>query len=163
MASKSNNPDLGAIECDACGGFAAIRRQKNGRKLLYLHCKNCGMDKRSGEKLQAKWEKAIGGTVADIPSIEKITVEKQAEESGEWIPQEVRNEIERINHETKTQTNDSGENDSGTTTKRNGGTAQRIENKADNTSSSNAEPKHGFAWFFFGTIAGIAAIAGIRR
>ena len=41
MNTKSNNPDLGAVECDGCGGFAAVRQQKTGKKYLYLHCKNC--------------------------------------------------------------------------------------------------------------------------
>ncbi|WP_152084890.1 hypothetical protein [Pseudoalteromonas sp. A25] len=57
--AKSSNEELGVIECDGCGTFASIRRRKNGRKLLYLHCKNCGLDQRSGANLQAKWTKAI--------------------------------------------------------------------------------------------------------
>ena len=32
MNTKSNNPDLGAVECDGCGGFAAVRQQKTGKK-----------------------------------------------------------------------------------------------------------------------------------
>lgn len=165
MASKgkSNNPPLGAIECEGCDGFATIRRRANGKRLLYTHCPNCGMNQMSGAKIQAKWEKAIGVTTADIPSLEKITVEKGAAESGEWIPPEVRNEIERINNEAKTKTNDSGANDSGTNTKRNGESAQRIENETDRTSGCAGKSSNGFGFFIFGAFAGLAAIAGIRR
>jgi len=155
MSSKSNNPDLGAIECDACGGFAAIRRQRTGRQLLYLHCKNCGMDKRSGAKLQAKWERAIGEHPPE-PEVD-LSPKPQAQLShgkGEWLPPEIRPQAQQsqaLTHETKT-------SEQGTTNERNSEQPQRIEHEENSTSTSNG----GIGLFIFGAIAGLAAIAGIR-
>ncbi|PLT23520.1 hypothetical protein [Pseudoalteromonas sp. MelDa3] len=163
MATKSSNPDLGALGCDGCGGFGVVRQQKTGRKLLYFYCENCGMDKRSGKLLQAKWRKAIDEQPPEMPALNSEPVKQEVASGGEWMPQEVKNEIERINNEAKTKTNDSGANDSGTITKRNGEPSQRIENETDRFSSSHARPSNGFGFFIFGAFAGLAAIAGIRR
>ncbi|RZD19840.1 hypothetical protein [Pseudoalteromonas sp. MEBiC 03485] len=155
MSSKSNNPDLGAIECDACGGFAAIRRQRTGRQLLYLHCKNCGMDKRSGAKLQAKWERAIGEQQPE-PEVDLSPkpLAQLSHDKGEWLPPEIRPQAQQpqaLTHETKT-------SEQGTANERNNESAQRIEHEKNDTSGSNG----GLGLFIFGAIAGLAAIAGIR-
>ena len=49
---------LGTIECDGCGNKAGIKKISNS-PLLYLHCKKCGCDRRSGEIVQARWRAAI--------------------------------------------------------------------------------------------------------
>ncbi|QLE85573.1 hypothetical protein FLM48_11080 [Shewanella sp. Scap07] len=49
---------LAHIECDGCGNQAAIKKLSNS-PLLYLHCKKCGCDRRSGERVQAKWQQAV--------------------------------------------------------------------------------------------------------
>lgn len=166
MTTKSSNPDLGAVECDGCGGFAAVRQQKTGRKLLYLHCKNCGMDKRSGEKLQAKWRKAIGEQPPEITAFKSESVPSAQNATvlnNEWQPREVREEIERINNEAKTQKNDSGANDSGTNTERNSESKPRITSEQNGISTGNGGAANGLAFFAFGAFAGLAAIAGLRR
>lgn len=53
---------LGFIKCDGCGEQASIKKQSNS-KLLYLHCKGCGCDRRSGAQVQAKWQAAVNGEV----------------------------------------------------------------------------------------------------
>jgi hypothetical protein len=51
---------LGYIKCDGCGEQAAIKKIGNS-DLLYMHCKQCGCDRRSGALVQAKWQAAISG------------------------------------------------------------------------------------------------------
>ena len=60
--AKTDNPSLAKIACGGCDGQADIKRKRTGKKLLYLHCTNCGLDQRSGAKLQARWQGAINGT-----------------------------------------------------------------------------------------------------
>ena len=55
----SEKPSLGQTACDGCDGLAHIKRKATGKKLLYLHCPNCGLDQRSGKLLQQKWQTAI--------------------------------------------------------------------------------------------------------
>jgi hypothetical protein len=52
------NEILGNIVCDGCGGNAGVKKLGNS-PLLYLHCKKCGCDRRSGAQLQQKWRAAI--------------------------------------------------------------------------------------------------------
>lgn len=152
---KSNNPDLGGIECDGCGGFAAIRRKSTGRRLLYEHCPNCGMNQKSGEKLQAKWEKAIANPISEqvainteIKPVHNTVAPAEKVNAEEWQPAELKQEIERIKNENATT--------------RTAETAKRISNETDTTGTSIGGAKNGFACFAFGLFAGIAAIAGVR-
>lgn len=155
MSSKSNNPDLGVIECEGCDSFAVIRRQRTGKKYLYINCPNCGMDKRSGPKLQAKWERAIGEQPAE-PEVD-LSPKPQAQlshDKGEWLPPEIRPQAQQpqaLTHESKTSIQ-------GATNERNNEQPQRIEHEKNSPSTSNG----GFGLFIFGAIAGFAAIAGIR-
>ena len=155
MASKSNNPDLGVIECEGCDSFAVIRRQRTGKKYLYINCPNCGMDKRSGAKLQAKWERAIGNQQPE-PGVD-LSPKPQSQlshDKGEWLPPEFRPQAQQphaLTHETKT-------SEQGTANERNIEPTQRIEHEKNNTSGSNG----GLGLFIFGALAGFAAIAGIR-
>lgn len=72
---------LGYIECDGCGQTANIKKLKNST-LLYLHCKQCGMDRRSGATLQAKWQAAI-----DSPqSIDNPQGSPESQGGVEWSP-----------------------------------------------------------------------------
>ncbi|ASD68508.1 hypothetical protein [Pseudoalteromonas piscicida] len=90
--AKSSNEELGVIECDGCGTFASIRRRKNGKKLLYLHCKNCGLDQRSGANLQAKWAKAITQQSQQSQALQseirepEQTVSHHTTAPDEWAP-----------------------------------------------------------------------------
>lgn len=152
---KSSNPDLGACECDACGGFAAIRRQKTGKQYLYLHCPNCGMDKRSGAKLQAKWEKAIGQNAGENSAIESEIAQPlntpqipNEINAGEWMPVEVKQELERINNETK----------ESETNERN----SEFNSEKNSIGTSNGRPENGVGFFIIGALAGLAAVAGLR-
>ncbi|KID38051.1 hypothetical protein [Pseudoalteromonas maricaloris] len=91
--AKSTNEELGVIECDGCGTFASIRRRKNGKQLLYLHCKNCGLDQRSGANLQAKWAKAIKQQPQQPQALQSENSEMQTQvvlhnpAPDEWVPQ----------------------------------------------------------------------------
>lgn len=72
---------LGHIECDGCGQTANIKKLKNS-PLLYLHCKQCGMDRRSGAALQAKWQAAI-----DSPqSLDNPQDSPENQGGVEWSP-----------------------------------------------------------------------------
>ncbi|BAJ02163.1 hypothetical protein [Shewanella violacea] len=75
-----SNPILATIECDGCTGDASIKKLNNS-PLLYLHCKTCGMDRRSGKQLQAKWQAAIDGK-SDLPAV----IEKAESLADEWSP-----------------------------------------------------------------------------
>lgn len=152
IKGKSNNPDLGVIECDGCDAFAVIRRRANGKRLLYEHCPNCGMNQKSGAKLQAKWARAIakegGGQSPEIPSFKSEPVHKiESIETGEWLPEELIKEMERIQNETA----------------KKGECNERINSEKNPISTSDGKPANGFGFFFFGAIAGVAAIAGLRR
>ncbi|WP_417437546.1 hypothetical protein [Idiomarina abyssalis] len=152
---KSNNPPLGVIECDGCGGFATIRRRSNGRRLLYTHCVNCGMNQMSGAKLQAKWEKAIGQNMGENSAIEsEISQPLNAPQipseikADEWQPPEVIQAIQSVNNEIKeSETNERNNTNS---------TEKNISGTGDGRASN------GFGFFIFGAITGLAAIAGIR-
>lgn len=94
------NKNLGGITCGGCDGGAHIRQQATGKKLLYLYCPNCGMDKRSGAKLQAKWQSAIDGTLP----VQANKTEKQADE---WQPEKLdreKSENDEINERTNSGT-----------------------------------------------------------
>jgi len=72
---------LGHIECDGCGQNAGIKKISNS-PLLYLHCKKCGMDRRSGAALQAKWQAAI-----DSPQSLDTAQDPTENQGGvEWSP-----------------------------------------------------------------------------
>lgn len=70
------NESLGVVSCEGCNGAANVKRKATGKKLLYLHCKSCGMDARSGKALQERWQVAIDGG----------SVESETELSNEWKP-----------------------------------------------------------------------------
>ncbi|WP_394131663.1 hypothetical protein [Shewanella maritima] len=71
---------LACVECDACGGQGVIKKLSNS-PLLYLHCKSCGCDRRSGKRLQAKWNAAISNS-----ALEDDTQTASNPESDEWQP-----------------------------------------------------------------------------
>ena len=110
--AKTDNPELAKVACEGCGGEASVKRRANGKRLLYLHCPSCGVDQRSGAKLQAEWQAAIDGITPNQPTeqTESIT---ETTELAEWHPEE---------------TNDS-------TTQR--PTVERIENPEDGDSESS--------------------------
>ncbi len=116
------------------------------------------MDKRSGEKLQAKWRKAIGEQPPEITAFKSEpapSVQNATALNNEWQPREVREEIERINNETKT----SGANNN----ERNSEPKPRITSEQNGISTGNGGAANGFTFFAFGAFAGLAAIAGLRR
>ncbi|MCG7551963.1 hypothetical protein [Pseudoalteromonas sp. Of11M-6] len=106
--AKSSNEELGVIECDGCGTFASIRRRKNGKQLLYLHCTNCGLDQRSGANLQAKWAKAINqqpqqpqalqSEISEISEPKNVTAH-HVPAPDEWTPKLEQNSSELGAHE----------------------------------------------------------------
>jgi hypothetical protein len=99
--AKTNNPSLGKIACDGCNELADIKQRQNGQKLLYLHCKQCGLDQRSGANLQAKWQAAINGEpeqplitekpleiqLSDTKTLSEITTEITENSGDEWQPE----------------------------------------------------------------------------
>lgn len=56
--------ERGEIICDSCGEVAALKQIKNSSN-LYLHCKKCGCDRRTGAGIQKKWQAAISGINAE--------------------------------------------------------------------------------------------------
>lgn len=68
---------LGQIQCDACGGLAGIKKISNS-ELLYLHCKKCGCDRRSGAQVQAKWQAAVNGS--------QLPESLEATQDPDWKP-----------------------------------------------------------------------------
>ncbi|WP_345857392.1 hypothetical protein [Shewanella algae] len=68
---------LGYISCDGCGGDAAIKKLGNS-ELLYLHCKQCGCDRRSGAMVQEKWQAAINGS--------QLPESLEATQDPDWKP-----------------------------------------------------------------------------
>jgi ribosomal protein S27E len=50
-----NNPVLGVIECDSCGGEATVHQTARGKsRFLYTRCPACGADQRSGATVQTR-------------------------------------------------------------------------------------------------------------
>ncbi|MFT5755408.1 MAG: hypothetical protein ACI9LM_000115 [Alteromonadaceae bacterium] len=83
---KTDNPSLGNIICHGCECQADIKQKKTGKKLLYLHCKNCGLDQRSGNFLQLKWQHAIDGvSETDTEELTEITTEIISEVTSETV------------------------------------------------------------------------------
>lgn len=73
---------LGHIKCDACDQTANIKKVGNSKALLYLHCPNCGLDRRSGAAIQAKWQAAI-----DSPKSLDTAQDPTENQGGvEWSP-----------------------------------------------------------------------------
>jgi len=93
----SSKESLGVISCEGCNGDAHIKRRSNGKKLLYLHCKSCGLDQRSGTQLQQKWQLAVDGGFSD-----PLELDKEINKLNEWQPEELEND------ESKSKQNDSG-------------------------------------------------------
>lgn len=91
------NEQLASIECVACGcAEAAIKRRKNGKRLLYIHCPKCGTDQRSGAKLQADLERRVsaalkGETPPTAANDEPTPAPMVAEiaELEEWQPEQI--------------------------------------------------------------------------
>ncbi|MCS6180956.1 MULTISPECIES: hypothetical protein [Shewanella] len=85
---------LGHIECDGCGQAANIKKVGNSKALLYLHCPNCGLDRRSGAMVQAKWQAAI-----DSPqSLDGAQDDAVKDDGKDWAPS-------RTTHTNKTAEN----------------------------------------------------------
>ncbi|MBY5920409.1 hypothetical protein [Ferrimonas balearica] len=79
------NPAIGKLRCNTCDDVAEVRQQCNGERLLYTICPNCGMDRRSGAKVQAMWREQMVGVDDELP--------EGSAESGEtpentWLPDE---------------------------------------------------------------------------
>ncbi|MEQ3528734.1 hypothetical protein [Pseudoalteromonas sp. XMcav11-Q] len=144
--AKSTNEELGVIECDGCDSFASIRRRKNGKQLLYLHCKNCGLDQRSGANLQAKWAKAINqqhqqpqALQSKISEPENVTAH-HTPAPDEWAPK-----IEQ--HHSELGANEHAKSSEPTT-----------ERTTENTDSDSHGRFNLWGWLALGAI-GVAAIA----
>lgn len=76
------NPELASITCDGCQNPASIKKLNNSN-YLYLHCKKCGMDRRSGEDLQAKWQAAIDQKQTQS---DQVVVPEVENSPREWTP-----------------------------------------------------------------------------
>ncbi|AMO56620.1 hypothetical protein GZ77_03565 [Endozoicomonas montiporae] len=52
---RTNNPTLGTIQCDACGGIADVCQAQRGKgRFLYTRCGECGTDQRTGKVIQSR-------------------------------------------------------------------------------------------------------------
>ncbi|TMO62856.1 hypothetical protein [Pseudoalteromonas aurantia] len=143
--AKSPNTELGTIECEGCGSFASIRRRANGKQLLYLHCKNCGLDQRSGAKLQAKWTKVISTETQQSQAIESEQQEvlNHNPAPDEWAPK-----TEQINSEIGAKLDDSD---------------QRITSGITEDSDSTEHGKSGiWGWLGIAVVGAIAIATGTR-
>ena len=53
--AKRDNPVLGTIECDGCGGVASVHQTARGNgRFLYTRCGECGCDQRAGAAVQKR-------------------------------------------------------------------------------------------------------------
>lgn len=57
--AKKDNPVLGAVVCDGCGGEATVHQSSRGKgRFLYTRCPECGCDQRNGKAIQTRlWTK----------------------------------------------------------------------------------------------------------
>ncbi|GHE87420.1 hypothetical protein [Thalassotalea profundi] len=148
---KTDNPILGECTCDACGNNAGIKRKRTGKKLLYLHCPNCGLDQRSGALIQAKWQAIIDGVELPSEKAEKIAeLQPISTETASEIKTEVTPEISENwqpdNNIEKVMKND------------NSGTKTRPDKSEQESSESS-----GGILKIFGAIAGIALVIAKTR
>ena len=52
---RRNNPVLGTITCNECGGQATVHQTQRGKgRYLYTRCMECGPDQRTGAALQRR-------------------------------------------------------------------------------------------------------------
>lgn len=60
MATK-NNPVLGYVECQGCGGRCSVHQTTRGAgRFLYTRCGGCGVDQRTGPAVQSRlWWGAV--------------------------------------------------------------------------------------------------------
>jgi hypothetical protein len=78
---------LAEIQCEACQATANIKRRATGKKLLYIHCPNCGLDQRSGGIQQAKLKDAIKAVeMSQNEPLELGTQAIESETSEQWRP-----------------------------------------------------------------------------
>lgn len=79
----------GEIVCNSCGNIAALKQIKNSAN-LYMHCKECGCDRRTGKGIQKKWQNAIAGIMPDLPENNPETKSELSEaetlDAPEWKP-----------------------------------------------------------------------------
>ncbi|KZN46008.1 hypothetical protein [Pseudoalteromonas luteoviolacea] len=148
--AKSDKKDLGAIDCEGCGGIASIRRRSNGKQLLYLHCPNCGLDQRSGAQLQAKWAKAIAknSQSESLAVVDEITPQQSTADqktAGEWSPALMQNSGDLPNDNTDTNTE-----------------SERIEHEQKSDSGSDGRSGNGLAVWLPFVLFGIATVVGIK-
>ncbi len=53
--AKRNNPVLGEIKCEDCGGAATVHQTARGAgRYLYTRCGECGPDQRTGAAVQTR-------------------------------------------------------------------------------------------------------------
>ncbi|WP_250655046.1 hypothetical protein [Alkalimarinus coralli] len=53
--AKRDNPVLGTIQCDGCGGTASVHQARRGSgRFLYTRCGECGADQRTGKAVQTR-------------------------------------------------------------------------------------------------------------
>jgi|GEM_PF-2506555 len=51
--ARTANPTLGSVQCD-CGQLADVKQARRGKgRYLYSHCPECGIDQRTGARVQA--------------------------------------------------------------------------------------------------------------
>lgn len=52
---RRNNPVLGTIACNECGGQATVHQTQRGKgRYLYTRCTTCGPDQKTGAKFQRR-------------------------------------------------------------------------------------------------------------
>lgn len=93
---------LAHIECAACGTEQAAIKKIGNSELLYTHCKKCGCDRRSGEKIQAIWQAAIDGGTTEPSANNPAPAVGDPEQAADWIPP---NEPEQETETTETKPN----------------------------------------------------------
>ena len=50
-----NNPVIGTIGCQGCGGTATVHQTRRGKdRFHYTRCQDCGVDQRNGAKVQTR-------------------------------------------------------------------------------------------------------------
>lgn len=79
---------LAHTECNGCEGVANIKQRANSKNILYLHCPTCGLDQRTGKKIQAFWRGIVDGSGTVEQAIKPAQhAPKQEQEESEPEPE----------------------------------------------------------------------------
>lgn len=85
---RRDNPVLGTITCNGCGGVASVHQTQRGKgRFLYTRCGECGADQRTGRAIQARlWNETEwreGAEKVRPPNVDEKSAENPVEITSE--------------------------------------------------------------------------------